>query len=82
MQIFCRTHGQQEVDTIPAACPTCLAATGQTTLMCDNHGIQVVKPGNSCKFCTMEQLVDKPMHRVTGREVAPMISYFKPNVSR
>lgn len=82
MQLHCQFHGAFEAEGTPAACPACLANTGQTTLMCENHGIQVVKAGNSCKFCTMEQIADKPMHRVTGREVAPTISYFKPNRTR
>lgn len=82
MQIHCSFHGPQEVDIIPAACPTCLAVTVQTTVMCDNHGIQVVKAGNSCSFCTMEMLADKPLHRVHGRENMPIETYFKPKSAR
>jgi predicted amidophosphoribosyltransferase len=74
MQLRCTFHGQFEAPGTPAACPTCLANTGQTTLMCDNHGLQVIKAGNSCKYCTMEQLANQPMHRVTGRQNASTIS--------
>jgi predicted amidophosphoribosyltransferase len=78
MQLNCRTHGPYEVPNTPAACPVCLAETGTTLQMCDNHGPQVLKPGNSCSFCVMEQLADQPMYRVIGRESAPITTYFKP----
>jgi hypothetical protein len=64
--LFCQKHGEFP-GPYPAACPTCLAVTGQVTVMCENHGLQVVKPGNSCSFCVMESIVDQPMHRMYGR---------------
>lgn len=87
MKMNCMIHGPQEVGYIPegafsVSCPTCLSITGQESIDCPNHGIQPVKPGDSCSFCVMENLTDQPMHRVFRKENEPIISYFKPTVRR
>lgn len=79
MQINCNFHGPYETDTLPSACPACLTVTGQTTINCDNHGIQVVKPGNRCGFCVRENIVDEPLHRVQGRQNSPIATYYRPS---